>query len=328
MDIPKETDIPKEPQIFLPPNVSLHLIFSRHAKREDLGDFGKFRETVRSADIIIPEEFSWTEGYLQELRAIAKGDTRLYHGHKEKRKGQPYEEASNAVLETIFASHKQVVFVDVERESDLAKELMKATYERPSSEFIGATWEETLQKIDENIRHDAELQAKREDYILSRLGPQIKEAIDSHPKLKGKEKVSVVMMMGQEHTRIFDELEKSVVPGASGLPSVTQERLATIPIREIVLKNAHKSGEHMEKTAKVRLLAEIFVKTVLLSLDRAEGRLTDSLVFEQIVDNLSMDELKAVYESRDARSAGLRINANSPVMQKIRSMETKLVETT
>lgn len=301
------TEVQNPSDIFLPQNVSLTIAYSRHAKASDVGNREAFRHLVRSANIFIPETIGWSDKELHDVSRISMGDAAVYQRYVSWQAENEYGDFNSMELSALYASHVKVQFVDVSHNHQLINEFiaLREEHGKDGKGFaILSTFEQTLAQLAKAKKHEALLQKIREDYILTQLGQRLRLIIDPNPKLSAKPKVDVVYVVGNEHTRIFDILQKTITPSKTGLPNVRSLHLpSSIESQEAIILN-HYKGQTLSENDERRVLAELFVKGVLLGMIVSAGRdlydFSGPLTFG--VQELSDEQLRFVYEAVDIRT--------------------------
>ncbi len=139
---------------------------------------------------------------MREINRIARGDYDLYRRWKQVvQERDRYPDFALAFGEAIFASHKKVLFVDIEHENPLASQIPGDAIS--AADLFEADYDDTLENIEREFQTHATFQRQREEHILQAIGPRLKALIDPNPKLKAKERVIVFMILGHEHTFFF-----------------------------------------------------------------------------------------------------------------------------
>lgn len=280
-------------EIFLPQNVSLNIFFTRHAAKEDLGDLNKLRKEIKSSDIVVPEEFGWTQDYLKRMNKIARGDYEEYKEWKEKVSNtNRYPEFTLIIGDAIYFSHSKVVFVDMEREDPRVEQL--SSFGGMIKAKILESYDKTLESFEPHFKREALLQRQREEHILKQLGPKLKGVIDPNPKLRAKKPIKAFMILGYEHLYVFERLKELIIPDENGLPKVAKEISSSLMIEspEAQLKNLLKDNREVDPEIKKRILTKLFAKSIIRLLDRYR---TDSAFIDSLVENLTDDEVRSMH---------------------------------
>lgn len=253
---PNHEPITGEPKIFLPKNVALHIFFTRHVSRKDLGDFDHFRNLVHDADIFVPESTGWVDDTWDKWNKVSKGDYKIYTRIKENILNDT-KDPSNfdlALFDATYASRAQIVFIDVQGEEFNEKhDQITDDFDN----FIGNSFEEQIAKADDFCHKYAQIQTERENHMLKQLGPILTQVIDPHPKLRVQDKVSVLMLLGSAHTRIVKILQNSIKLNESGLPNISYEFTDPNNIPSDELTNKYKDNEMVGDKERHRLLLEM-----------------------------------------------------------------------
>ena len=66
-----------------------------------------------------------------------------------------------------------------------------------------------IHRIGDTQRDFANLQNQREKYMLSKLKPKIKDVLEIYPRLKDKQSINVLLILGAVHTRLHNQLKRS-----------------------------------------------------------------------------------------------------------------------
>ncbi len=319
-EIPTRSE-PLDPnKIFLPSNVELRFLFSKHHAAVDVGDPDEFRRSVRSSDIVIPESLAWNQAWLDDTRLVAKGKDNVYKHWKNAVSGLPDSEFALAMGSALFNSHAQVVFVDYSV-SDITPEELSAQHSLvgPKEELLGSNFDDAVERFNSQIQQAAKVEKDREDHMLLQFGPRLTEAIDPNPKLAKKERVAVLAILGTGHRRVYDLL-KQRYSNEDELPHVSQETVQE-PIQSIYnrVKLIYKSGETTTDDARKRMLLECVGESLLMPMrSHPDFSWLDVKKSSEILSALSEGEIREMYDSLDRESKIVDLQA--PVWRKIQSM--------
>lgn len=190
------------------PEVKIDFYFKTHKSEKDVE---KTQEMFEASDIFIPEAFRWKNDKLEMMQSVSNGDMSPQKYIDSLGKGEISHEHLFALLNQLYKSQKHIILVDMSEEEykEYTKEkgfdpLLKLT----TLYYKKLSYEELLKEQDNVMKEFTALNIKREEVILSNLGPKIHDAIDQNPELKEKEKVNVFLPIGAAHTRLYHSIGK------------------------------------------------------------------------------------------------------------------------
>ncbi len=305
-----------EPKIFLPKNVSLHIFFTAHDSRQDLGDFNHFRNLIRNSDIFIPESTDWVDYMAKNYNSISKGDYKVYTRIRDNilRDTNNPSDFNIALIEAVYSSRARIDFIDVQgNEFDRGIDSAIETF----SKYTGDSFQDELALADNFCRQFARLQGPREDHMLEQIGPKLTDIIESHPKWRSQDKVSVLLFLGSVHTRIAKILQDRVKPTESGLPNISYEFSNREILSSDELANKYKEGEVVSKDEQYRLLLGT-IAYKLIDGNFFKPGIRKTLV--KISKILSEEEIIEFFNAQKKIDIGIGQKSQYPIINKVESL--------
>ncbi len=307
---PTETEGRENP-VFLPENVSLKMILSRHINGEDVGDFYEFRRKLKSADIFLPESIGWTDESLELFRAVSRGEKAAHRQALQTIDNPqniflPSIDFQRALLKALYASNRLVVATDLKAGDPL---IDKGLIILTGKELYSTDFETALELVTSHVRKVALGTEARENHILRKIGPALTAAIESKPKLKEKVQVDVLMTLGAMHIHVADVLTRQAnlqrEARCSRLPVVEVELNEFDEPTSDLIQHFHPSLDHTLSDEQVKnatgfVLAMDMIDRTYASLDQftASGQGVDSKTrneLEKLARSMSMDETKELF---------------------------------
>lgn len=194
------------------PRMCIDIFFSAHATALDMSGI---EQLFQRADVYIPEYGGWREQSLLGLRDLTYGRVTPSELFAELgvHKDSPMFEFHNHQAGMLYKSFKPIMLVDVPRghPSDIGLINHLGLSGGPCQDFSpgpNVHFGKLISTMREHIKEEARLQMIREDYMLSRLAPQLEELLGDHCNLKSKSELRLLMFLGAAHTRVSHELKK------------------------------------------------------------------------------------------------------------------------
>jgi hypothetical protein len=294
------------------------MFLSPHMHKEDLGDFNEFRRTLRRSDIYIPESITWNQSIQLAWDAVSKGDREIYK--EVQTKVAVVQPAWFALFEAAYASNRKIVLIDIPEGNDLANEITPHTY---LNEYFPLDFEEMLLEESKISKKQAIAELKRDEFMLTRIGPALEAAIAEQPKLSAKEQVNVFMSYGSLHKPMYEVLRKLTEDQrkttSSSLPRVhvMQPNYEYSDQASILIAHFHPFFTvSLSADEEKNLQAQAFTVNIIQTLTSAPAWQRKFICMA--VSNLSMAEMGDVYQFvREADNTG---KAFPPVFEKIGSL--------
>ncbi|MDP2668832.1 MAG: hypothetical protein Q8P07_03310 [bacterium] len=182
------------------PPLSVDIYYSPHLTEKDAGTL---EEKLKDADIYAPELIHWKSAE-PVYRAVSQGSKTPAEAAKELHLDDSETKRYTLKrLEIIYDSHKPIVFVDLPDDSELIKEYKEISF-KPGLE----NFEEDLESIRSYMENSANFEKKREAYMISRLEPKVREAIEKYPELQNKDRLKILLSLGAMHTNLSHKLKE------------------------------------------------------------------------------------------------------------------------
>jgi hypothetical protein len=235
------------------PDVSVRFFFSAHSSGKDLHGL---QEEVLSADVVTLEDIGWMPEDLAMYQKVSDGTMSPEQGLATKMFTDPgRRDVENERLRAIYNSHKTIAMIDVPQGHPLEKEI----HEIEPGFAIGTTFDETLLSIQNYYRREAEVEKKREEYILSRLEEVIQEqALHKAQTTPPKKKLNILVSIGSVHTSMLHTLKKKEVHAEAKFNVEPGQPYRYGFADEIYRRNV------FEKSPDDRLAAKVFLQTILV----------------------------------------------------------------
>ena len=265
------------------PTLTYDIFFAPHATAEHVSGL---KDHFQQADIFIPEMVEWKKEALDFLKDASEGKMELAEAMKRVNRDNPYHGAGEEILRLIHGSHKPVTFIDLPEGHPLIKDVVgnrsKFYYDMESG-FSG-----NLNRYRENIGEEAELEDKRELYMLEQLPIKIEDIIESNPELRGKSTIRVLIQLGAAHGSIYHRLKAQ---GAIAERTYPTSRYTVGDFRNEAIKKA-KHGKSLtdELVARVMLQKEF------------DDVYTNPSLYGEDYSLLTRDPVKMLYFKRYALS--------------------------
>lgn len=279
----------------LPPNVHVHFYFSSHGIAEDAPELPN---RIAQADIFAPEIGGWTPAALDFYQQVSRGSMLHYKYAMEL---PPNEDGiggyTKALLSALYNKHIPVMMFDVEKEHDLNK--MQDDVMSDDSPWFFHALNEDFRETIEQMREAytkllGPLQHLRELHMIDSLVSGITDITESHPRLRNKNEVNVLVTLGSAHTFVSQVLR------SSNPRRVTREfptRPYNFPFHHRCLR-AGQFGVNLPELVLAQSLAEIITQSIARKLDvTVEGKSTDEKDshFVRAVGTLSLQEIAAMH---------------------------------
>lgn len=225
-EIPLHEELGELKPIYLPPNVSLTILFAPHMGREDVGDFSEFRRKVRRSDIFIPESIGWNLDVARNYAEVSKGNKSVYQALQKQIQEQIAtrqnpSDFSLALFEALYASNRKIALIDIPASHELVPQILRPI---AGKDLYAGSFEEGSSNYSKFMQEMTLAQVHRDQYMLEAIGPTLDIALNRNPKLKSKSKVDVFMTLGSLHVPFYVNLdsaiEKQRQKDSSQLPSV------------------------------------------------------------------------------------------------------------
>ncbi|MFA7286071.1 MAG: hypothetical protein WC052_00155 [Patescibacteria group bacterium] len=195
----------------LPP-VHFEVFLLTHINAVDLhGVQDRFNE----ADLFVVENAGWTPSLKSLWRNVslaritpeqALSELRSTMGNDDE---TPFEEFFLELFKIIYGSNKPIVFADYPYDDphlwELHDNIMDASTCSPTSEV---PFDKKIVEAMAHLKTLADLQQRREDYMLSHLEEAIEDATIDRPDLKEKPSLRGLITIGSLHTGIFHALKR------------------------------------------------------------------------------------------------------------------------
>jgi hypothetical protein len=182
------------------PSLAIEIYYSAHLTAEDAKDLAK---KFSEADIYIPEELGSTTATRELYQEVSDGILSPVEAAKKMFEDSNMYDYALERFKIIYESHKPIIIIDLPRDNELIEE-----YRQLDDRLNLKNFDEDLKKTAIYLQKTAEFEKKREQYMLFRLEPAIRESIEKYPELQDKKQLKLLLSLGAFHTAIFHQMKK------------------------------------------------------------------------------------------------------------------------
>ncbi len=217
------------PEVQLPGGVNIHIIFGPHETKADWTNRTAIQRRLKwKTDIFIPESIEMDSETLDIFNAVSRGDQSAYHMAANsirayKAQGGPAAGFFQGMIDVIKGTNVIIGNVDLEVGDPTAAD-KKRIVETRLSDLMMIDFDRTLEKFDQLVEREAEIDNIREAYMLERLSQFLDEIIQRNPRLRNQRSINVVMTLGGLHTPIFQALRRITNPAESKITREFSEK--------------------------------------------------------------------------------------------------------
>lgn len=181
--------------------LNFEVFYSPHGSGKDLEGL---EERLAQADVVIPEWLGWTKKRKEWLQQISNGELRPEDTETYKQDPQGFDAR---LIQLLYNTKKVIVMADVPAGSPLMKAFDKPSVFRAML-LMGENrnFNDVVRRMGQDLRREAELDSKREDYVIKQIPKEIKAANNRNPNLREKKQINILSTFGSAHTRIFHKL--------------------------------------------------------------------------------------------------------------------------
>jgi hypothetical protein len=194
------------PELYIPTGVNVHIHFSAHSTRSDIGDVGAVTQLARNADIVLIEELNWDKDFEKIANKISRGDYITF-----KRYALDLDEEQfgflKVAMRAIYNSRAFISSVDLGKGHPL-NPIISGYSGSDKPHAVAKTFKDHIVETDEKVLLFAQANMLREEHMLSVIGPKIDQIVANTPKLKDKTQIQVLMTLGTMHTNVYHQLKK------------------------------------------------------------------------------------------------------------------------
>lgn len=190
------------------PRVSINIFYAAHAMEKDIE---KLDESMEGVDVFIPEMAGWNEKRVGMFRDISEGKLTAEQALK-KQRASPEKNTfryyyHKKFYDSFYNTQKRIEVIDIPENSPIFKDLVESLKVRFD---FGKDFEENLNEYKKRGKKYADMQKKREEYILAKL-KELRGDITKNPSeydLNKNGEVKLLLQLGAVHTRIYHSLYK------------------------------------------------------------------------------------------------------------------------
>lgn len=263
----------------------INIFYSPHRSAEDMSGL---KEQFQKCDIYFPETFGWFPESLNALRKLSDGQiTPEMALQNYEDKDSFYYAIDEDFFKIIYNSKKPIAFLDIPEGHPLVRR--EKENKVPNIKF-GFNFSQTLNSVREYIKKAADIEKERETYILKQLQPQIQELFKTHPKLREKQEINVLISIGIAHTSLYrnlrEDYETTVKFGKKPKAfRYTEEALSR-----------HMSNESLDDELVARIATEWVLAKAHKKLFYTSDSLNDARSMRRLVSRFSFGEMKDIFE--------------------------------
>jgi len=277
----------KEIEVGLP-KIKIDIFYSPHGSAEDIDGL---EDQLKKADIFIPETFGWSPEYLNALRKLSDGKVTPEMALQDWGDDNPfYYSRDEKFFKIIYKSKKPITFIDIPDNHSLVR---RENENKIPNIHFGSNFGQVLDSVRGYIEKAATMHEERETYMLKQLQPQIQELLKTHPELRERQEINILLSVGGAHTSLDRYLKEDyqTTREFSKIPMI-------FPYRDEALRR------HMfKKPVDDELVARIATERTL---SKAHRNIIDTLTndspkkaiaIRRLISRFSFDELKKMFES-------------------------------
>lgn len=263
-------------------NVRYEIFYSPHG---NLGDFQGLFKLISNADIYVPEVHGWSEAYLGIYNDVSFGKKTPEQAIRE---AQTEPEEMNPLLleelQTLHNSNIPVVFIDLPEE--------EVPWGKNKIAVAARDFEGLLENVQFYLEKESVINQKREDHMFDQLKIKVGEIIESHPNLKLKDDVSVLISLGSMHTNFYHRLKESEDRVEREFNVMPQIYAFT---DEGIRSYMHGKPVSPELAARI-LLERVFSEVFESDIEKASSDNTKIELFKRkVVSQFSLDEIRNIF---------------------------------
>ena len=271
------------------PSLSVDIFFSAHDTPKD---FEKLADFLPRADIYIPEVIGWSSVDQAHYDAVSEGrktPKEIIESLKITTPDMyPLHDTKLKEFEILHNSRKPITFIDIPLRHPLTQRFN--TLDTAFLESLTGHFEDDLGSYKNFLQQIAQFQKEREEYILSQFKPQIADLLDSHPELKGKTDLHVLVALGSLHTPIWHSLKKS---GQKTTAFFKSKPYVYSHENEAIRRNMFGKEVSDELVARAYLESEFFAQ---FTPARDEDTEELAILMRNIIDQFCTTDVKAVFD--------------------------------
>lgn len=264
------------------PEIHYDIFYSSHESAEDAAGF---ENEFKKADIYFPESRQWTQSALDLWNAVSSGDITpedaIAQSAATRGKGFRLR-----VLRTLYNSRKPIGVVDLPAGHELNDQFVR------NLDDFAFKFDKDFDAALENVKNFSigADQSLREEYIVSHLKPEIERILDRYPALKAKDKINVLLSLGDSHSSVYHALRNR-----------GEDVARTYPLLPFVfdygheIARRHRWGKDIDRTLLARAFAEMAFTNMLWRPEGDHHKL--NLFIRKISSVFSPDEVQTAYVS-------------------------------
>lgn len=264
---------------------TINIFCSPHRSAEDTKGL---EEQFQKCDIYFPETFGWSPKYLNALRKLSDGQItpemalQEYGG-----KDQFFYARDKDFFKIIYNSKKPIAFLDIPEGHPLVGR--QEENKVPNIHF-GHNFVQELDPIRRYVEKFAGIEKERETYMVKQLQPQIQELLKTHPKLREKQEINVLISIGIAHASLYFNLRENYRTTVK----FGKEPLAFRYTEEAFSKNM--SNEFLDDDLVARVATELTLFKGNKNLFYTNDSINDAKSMRRLISKLNFDQIKNMFE--------------------------------
>jgi hypothetical protein len=265
------------------PVVSVEFLYGAHRTARDTQ---KLQERIAEADVVVPESSGWERDELQAWRDLSEGTITPAQVFQKFGLSTANEEDRRWLeeYEIIYKSHKAIDVIDVPRGHPLDKEINDCL--GTPIYFCDGDFEKALERVKNYTKNWADIQKKREAYMLSRF----KEVVKERTLPNQKRGLNILITMGAVHTGVWHALKNEGVN--------TRAKFSPAPF--IFSDQEELTRRYLfEKSVDDELVANVLLENILLNQfgwPPTEDTRKATLFFRKLISQFTVGEIKETFE--------------------------------
>lgn len=268
------------------PKIKIDIFYSPHGSAEDIDGL---EDQLQKADIYIPENFGWTPEYLNVLRKLSDGKVTPEMALQDWGDEDPsYYSRDEKFFKIIYNSKKPITFIDIPDNHSLVRR--ENENKIPKIQF-GSNFGQVLDSVRGYIKKAADMHKERETYMVKQLQSQIQELLKTHPELRGRQEINILLSVGGAHTSLDRYLKEDyqTTRKFSRIPM-------TFPYKEEALRR-HMFNIPVDDDLAARIATGWTLSKADKKFFHTNDSLKDAVAMRRLVSRFSFDELKEMFES-------------------------------
>ena len=198
-----------------------------------------------------------------------------------------YYSRDKKFFKIIYKSKKPITFIDIPDNHSLVR---RENENKIPNIHFGSNFGQVFDAVRGYIEKAADMHEERETYMLKQLQPQIQELLKTHPELRGRQEINVLLSVGGTHTSLGRYLKKDYQ---------TTRRFSRIPMifpyRDEALRR-HMFSKPVDDELVARIVAEHLLSKAHKKFFITDDSIKDVKSIRKLVSKFSFEELEEMFE--------------------------------